>query len=270
MGPGPHGNAIAVENCRNIVRMGVFEHEGEYPALARSCPDHAQGIDPGKLLAGISGNLMLMGRNRITPQSLDIIDGRTQPDGLHDRWRAGLETVRRRVVGHGIHRNLFDHFPAAEERLHLGQQIILAVKHAHPGRPVKLVPGKDIEIGPDLLHIHPGMNSRLAAVDQHRDTACMRDLDDLLGRIDRAQHVRHMRDGNDPGAIGQRCGESIEIETAVIGHIHPFDHRALAFPMEMPRHDVGVVFGDRNDNLVALPDPRTGKGRSDKVDRLCR
>ena len=33
---------------------------------------------------------------------LDVVDGRAEPDRLHDRWRAGLEPVRRLAIGDAV------------------------------------------------------------------------------------------------------------------------------------------------------------------------
>ena len=82
----------------------------------------------------------------------------------------------------------------------------------------------------------------------------MRDPDDLLHRHDGAEHVRHMRDGDELGARGDQLDELVEQEFAVVGDRRPFQHRAMPLAQEMPGHDIGVVLHDGEHDLVALPD----------------
>src|SRR5206468_44303 len=48
----------------------------------------------------------------------------------------------------------------------------------------------------------------------------------------------------------------------------PFDHGAVAFPQEMPGHDIGMVLHDRDDDLVAGLDVGFAPGIGHEVDRL--
>ena len=62
--------------------------------------------------------------------------------------------------------------------------------------------------------------------------------------------------------------ELVHQEVAVVVDRRPLEHRALAFPQEVPRDDVGVVLHDRQDDLVALLQPLAAEGVGDQVDRL--
>ena len=112
------------------------------------------------------------------------------------------------------------------------------------------------------------MHRRLAAIDQHRNAARMRDANHVLDRDDGAERVRHLRDRHHLGARRQKLLEFVEQEIAVVIDRRPFDDGALPLAQEMPRHDVGVVLHDRQHHLVALLQPRAAEGRRDEIKRL--
>ena len=76
--------------------------------------------------------------------------------------RAGLEAVRRVVVGDRVLAHLADHLAAALIGRHLREPLALAVEHADAGRPVDLVAGEDVEIGVEIAHVHVEMDRALA------------------------------------------------------------------------------------------------------------
>ena len=147
---------------------------------------------------------------------------------------------------------------------------MLAVEHADAGRAVELVAGEDVEIDVERLHVDLEMHRALAAVDQHRNAAGMGHLDHVGDRHDRAGDIRHVRHGDHLGSRRQSCLERVEVEAAVVAHVDEFQHCALPLAQEVPRHDVGVMLQDRDDDLVAFLDHRAGEGRRDEVDRLGR
>ena len=147
---------------------------------------------------------------------------------------------------------------------------VLGVEHADAGRAVKLVTGEDVEVAVDVLHVDRQMNRGLAAVDQHRNAAGVRELHHVLDRHDGAERVRHLRDRDQPGAIGQQLLEFVDQEIAFVIDRRPLDDGAMPFPEEMPGHDVGMVLHDRDHDLVAGLDVGFAPGRGDEVDRLGR
>ena len=76
-----------------------------------------------------------------------------------------------------------------------------------------------------------------------------------------------MGDGDDLRPRRQELLEFVDQEGAVVGDRRPFDDGALPLAEEIPRHDVGVVLHDREDDLVALAEVHAVGGR-DEVDRL--
>ena len=89
----------------------------------------------------------------------------------------------------------------------------------------------------------------------------------ILDRHDGAENVRHVGYGDYSHPVGQELFEFVDQEGPVVGDRRPFDHGALPLTMEIPRHEVGVVFHDCEDDLVAFAEVHTVGGR-DQVDRL--
>ena len=145
---------------------------------------------------------------------------------------------------------------------------MLGVESADTGRAVNLVTGEGIEIAIEILHVYRQMHRALRPVDQHGNAALVGEPDDLLDRNEGAERVRHLGDRDELRAVRQQLLELIDQEIAVIVHGRPFDRRAMAFPEEMPGHDVGMVLHDREDDLVALLDVGLAPGRGNEVDRL--
>ena len=112
------------------------------------------------------------------------------------------------------------------------------------------------------------MYGALRAVDQHRNAVGVGDPRHLFDRHQRAEHVRHVGDRHHLGARTDQLLEFVDQEVSLIVDRRPFDHRALAFAEEMPRHDVGMVLHDREDDLVAGLDALAAERIGDEVDRL--
>ena len=144
----------------------------------------------------------------------------------------------------------------------------LGIKRADAGGAINLVAGQGIEIHVQRLHIDDLMHRALAAIGQHRHALGMGAGDDFLQRRHRAQHIGHMGDGDQLGLGPDGGVQRLDIEAAVIAHIHPAQHRALALAQEMPGHDVGVMLHHRQHDLVARLDAGRKEGIGDQIDRL--
>jgi len=132
------------------------------------------------------------------------------------------------------------------------------------------VAGEDVEVRVERLHVDLEVHGALAAVDQHRDVAGMGAGDHVGDRHDGAGDVGHVRDRDHLRAWRERRLEGVEIEAAVVAHVDELQHRALPLAQEVPRHDVGMMFENGDDDLVARADYRRGEGRGDEVDGLGR
>ncbi|QTK78267.1 hypothetical protein AT6N2_C0356 [Agrobacterium tumefaciens] len=270
MGAGPHGNAAPVDHHRDIVGVNALKLKGEDTALVRRVADDAQRIDLAQPLGGVSGKIGLVCCNRGAAEIVHVIERVTEADRLHDGRRPRFETMRRLVIGDIVFGNVEDHLAAALERLHLAQPVRLAVEHADARGTIKLVAGHHIPVAIDIAHIHRHVNRALRAINKHRNAALMRDAAYFLDRNDGAERIRHMGDGNELGAFRQALFESLDMKRAVIIDGHPNELGALPFADEMPRHDVGVVLHDRDDDLVALADLGHAVAIGNRIDRLGR
>ena len=52
-------------------------------------------------------------------------------------------------------------------------------------------------------------------------------------------------------ARADRVDDGLRVEIAIGVHLHPFQDHPLPFAQEMPGHDIGVVFGHGEHDLVA-------------------
>ena len=92
---GAHGNTGPVDHHGHIVGMDAFELEGDDRALALGIAKNAQRIDLTQPFMRVIAQIFLMRENGGAADLLDIFYGSAKTDGLGDRRRARLETVRR-------------------------------------------------------------------------------------------------------------------------------------------------------------------------------
>ena len=128
--------------------------------------------------------------------------------------------------------------------------------------------GESVEIDVKVLNVHDSMNRALAAVGEHWNAPLMRQAHDLLQRRFRAEHIRHVSQCYELGPRGDGPRDIGRIELAQIGHFDPLQHRALAFPQEMPRHNIRMVLHYAEHDLIASLDPRRKIGIGHEIDRL--
>ena len=265
---GAHRHAFAIENGGHVVRVHAFGGEGKNRALAGGVADHP---DPGKfrhLFAGIGVKRILVRPRRLSVECHQPFERRGQSVCLQDRRCARLEAGGRIGIGHAVLRHFADHLASAFERPHGGEEFAFGVKRADAGGAVEFMAGDGIEIDAEILYVHVHMHRRLTAVGKDGNALLMGAGDDLLQRRHGSEHVRHVGDGDELGLRSDRGVHRICGKRAVFGHIHPFQHRALAFAQEMPRHDVGMMLHHGKHDLVAGLDARGKPGIGNEVDRL--
>ena len=211
---------------------------------------------------------MLVGADGLHAERLHIVDRRAQADRLHEGRSPRLEAQGRIGIDRLFERHGLDHVAAALPRGHGRQPLRRAVEHADAGRPVELVAGEGVEIAADGPHVDRLVDDALRTVDQDAGAGRLRQSRHLGDRDDRAEHVRHMGDGDQLRAVGQQGGEFFEIELPVVLHRRDLEHDPLAVAQQLPGHDVGVVLHLGNDDLVARRKMGLGPGAGDQVDRL--
>src|SRR5256885_8492165 len=72
-------------------------------------------------------------------------------------------------------------------------------------------------------------------------------------RVDRAQHVRDVRERHDTRAPGQQALDRLEVERAVLPEGNRLQNRTAVPRRQLPRNDVRVVFELRDQHLIARP-----------------
>src|SRR3979409_2190915 len=164
MRAGPHRDAGPVDDGRDVVRMRALQLEGHDGALLARMAENAERVDLAQPFMRIAHEAALVAPDARLADRLDIVDGGAEPDRLDDRWRAGLEAMRRLAVGDAILRHLADHLAPAIKGRHGGQMPMLAVEHADAGRSVELVPGDDVEVAVEIADVDVEVNRPLRAV----------------------------------------------------------------------------------------------------------
>ena len=145
-----------------------------------------------------------------------------------------------------------DHIAAAQERGHLLQQFGAGVQgtHAHGG--IQFVGGAGRKIHIQLLHVHGGVGCALGAVQHHHGTHGVGALDDLLHGGAQAQDVGNHRNTDQFRLIGNFLIQFVQRQAAVLAGVHIHQLGTGGFGHALPGHQVGVVLGHGDDDLIAL------------------
>ncbi len=98
MSAGAHRHPCPVDHHRHVMGVDALQREGHDRALARRVAEDAQRIDFPQAFVGVVAQFLLMGEDGVAADLLHIFERGSQPDGLHDGRRAGLEAVRRIVA----------------------------------------------------------------------------------------------------------------------------------------------------------------------------
>ena len=163
-----------------------------------------------------------------------------------------------------------NHLAAALIGRHAVQQFLLAVEHTNAGRSIDFVTGEGEEVAVNVLHVHREVGHALCTVHKDAGAVGVSHRRHLLHRIHRAEHVADVGDGDEAGARCEEFFVSLQIHLTGIVDGNDFEDNPFALPHELPRNDVAVVFHDRQQDFVALPEERLGEGRSDEVQALGR
>ncbi len=221
-------------------------------------------------------------------QRLEVVDRCPEPDGLGGHRHAGLEALRRRCEGRGLHADDLDHGSAGEERRHRLEEVVAAPEHADAGRTEHLVARERDEVDAEGADVDRHVRHRLAGVEDDERADRVRRVGDLLHRGDRAEHVALVGERDDLGARGDDAEPVlgvIEVEPTVLRHADPAQDRPGLVADLLPRHEVGVVLHLGHHDLVARREDEAlraggkrravlrlrrgvGEGVRDQVDRL--
>ena len=178
-----------------------------------------------------------------------------QADGAGDVRRARLELVRQRVPGASLERDRADHVAAAHERRHGLEQRGLAVEHADARRAVELVAREHIEVAVERLDVDAACDT--AACDPSistGDAMRVRQLHDLVDRIDGAERIRQVRHRHHLRARPSSRSNCVHNQLAAIVYRRHTQPGARQLAEQLPRHDIRVVLHGRDEDLVARAD----------------
>ena len=90
---GAHAHALTAEDLADVVWVGALDRERRERAavgrIARAMQREARNLE--QPIQQLRGQRLLVRVDRLDPDLLDEVNGRTEPDRLGDRRRAGLE-----------------------------------------------------------------------------------------------------------------------------------------------------------------------------------
>ena len=142
-----------------------------------------------ELIRAILEQLMLIIRDIIHTNSLDIIECRSQSYSTDEVGSASLEFIRQFIEGCTLERHRLDHLATTLVGHHLFEPFALAIKHTYSRRAINLMTREDKEVAIQILDIHLDMRYRLCTIDEDRHALLVSEFDDFLDRIDRSQHI---------------------------------------------------------------------------------
>jgi hypothetical protein len=199
-----------------------------------------------------------------------VVDRRGEGDHLRHPLGASLEALRGRQVfrlGGGDRR---DHRSAGEEGRHGLEQRPPSVEGTDARRSEHLVPRQHREVDVERPHIQRQVGRRLARVEHDESADAVRHGDELLDGIDDPEHVRDVRERDEPSALADEFGGDVEPQRAVIVEGDHPQGRPGPCREFLPRDQVGVVLHLGGDDLIALVQAQPLGRRSPATQRRVR
>ena len=139
---------------------------------------------------------------------------------------------------------------------HRVQQLQTAPHDAGRHRPEHLVTGEHVEVAAQVLHVDADVRYRLGAIDDDACASLPGQGADVLGGIDEPQNVGHMAERDQPCLRGDQLLQLIDPQAALVIDIDDAHGRARLLRGARPRQQVGVVFRNREDDLVTRAEIR--------------
>src|SRR5713101_3773806 len=187
---------LVIQDRADVMRVYSVKNERQDAGFLSCRADDSHTLDRRERVRRISEQIMLVSGYCVQPDLTQIVDRHTEPDDACDVGGSGFEFVRQRVVVGLLEGDCAYHVAAALVWRHGLKQVDLPVQNTDTGGAKQLVAGEGVEIAIKILDIYPHMRHCLRPIDQNRDAAAVRYLDDLLNRVDGAERVRHVHHGN--------------------------------------------------------------------------
>src|SRR5438552_15160137 len=146
MMPAPHGQAILIGECGEIVRVRRVHDKSNKRAALISWPENARAGQFSETLGRIARKLRVVLENCGAPNLLEVINRCREADRASDVWRAGLKPMRRFLKRGFFQGHAHDHFAAAMVWRHGIKNLRARVEGSDAGRSTHFGPGKCVEM----------------------------------------------------------------------------------------------------------------------------
>ncbi len=262
---GADGDAVRIEQRADVVRMAAFDIERDHGDLLGRLAHDGQTFD-GLEAFRRRGEQDLLMRMRGGLDGHEVFQRDTETDGAGDIGRAGFEALRSGAESGASEVDLADHVPSELVRRHGVEQLRATPEHADAGRTEGLVPGEGKEVATQRRDIDFEVRSRLAAINQHHGTGGLGETRHLDGRIDGAEGIGDVREGDELGAGRKQALKSDEIDFAARRDGRHDDLGARALGDDLPRYDIGVVLEMGEEDFIPGLEVRPTPAFGDEVD----
>ena len=158
--------AILVSHADHIVRVSGFQHKADQPGPTAPRSENVRSRDLPDERGRLRGERLVVLKDALTADLVQIIGRRAQTDGLGDGGGPGLETMRSGLEFALREGHPHNHFSAPMKGLHFFKDFAPSVENARSGRPAHFVPGKRQKVAPDLPHIDGEVSRALRGIDQ--------------------------------------------------------------------------------------------------------
>ena len=158
-----------------------------------------------------------------------IIHCRTKAHYSGNILRSRFKLLRVALVGRLGECDILNHVPAALIRRQLFQPLRFAVQRANPRRTKNLVAGEGEEVDVERLNVDGNVRGGLRAVHEDRNAGGVGERHDLFNRIDRAERIGDVGDGDNLCAGAEQRRKLVKQQLPAIIDRRDPDHSARLF-----------------------------------------
>ena len=130
------------------------------------------------------------------------------------------------------------------------------------------MPGECIEVAAKSLYVNILMHDTLCPVNYQQRAGCVYHRSDFLHGVDKSEHVGCVADADDSRTLAKQSGQQVKAQGAAVADRQHAEFSPFAGTEHLPGHDVGVVLGLGDDDLVAFLYKCFSKAPGGKVQRM--
>ena len=182
-----HGDALLGEQVGQVGAVYPVHGEAGQGQLRR--PDQADTCACAQAGEQLGVQRGFVRRHGGLIEAGEVVQRRAQSDDRGDRRSPGLEAQRRRAEGRALIVGLQHHFAAELPVAQLRQGLAATIEQADAVRAIELVPGADIEVAAQRLHILATVHGALGAIHHAQCALGAGQVDQPGDRLLPAQHV---------------------------------------------------------------------------------